>query len=200
MISLRQSMLNTKDTKHVLSKVEGSTKFRTLVVRTFRVLHNLRGDNSISFGCALAVFGALLLPAIGNAQPLCVRVLNDNGIEHSVPVRLGSTLRLSFRHSIYGSQVEELFALRRDGFQLTQLRYTEARLVEFYGYENAKHENAVWVVSSTPTIFPSLNISLSDDASMSLHFDHLGDSKPFMIQPGSALRLSVASCKSRANG
>ena len=203
MISLRQSILTTKDTKHVLSKVEGSTKFRTLVVRTFRVLRDLRdlrGESSISFGCALVVFGALLLPAIGNAQPLCVRVLNDNGIEHSVPGRLGSTLRLSFRHSIYGSHVEEVFTLRRDGFELIQLRYGEARLVEFYGHENAKHENAVWVVSPTPTIFSSLNISLSDDASMSLHFDHLGDSKPFMIQPGSALRLSVASCKSRANG
>ena len=145
------------------------------------------------------MLGALLLPAIGNAQPLCVRVLNDNGIEHSVPIRLGNTLRLSFRHSIYASRVEEVFALRHDGFQLIQLRYAEARLVDFYGYENAKHENGLWVVTPTPTLLPSLNLILSADASMSLHFDRHANSKRLVIQPGSALRLTVATCENSAD-
>lgn len=150
--------------------------------------------------CLLGALLVSLLPAKGGAQSLCIQLMSDSGIEQSVPVRLGGALHLSFRHSIYGSQVEEVFVLRRAGFELSQLRYGEARLVDFYGYENAKHENGVWVVNPTPTILPSLNISLSADASMSLHVDHLGESKLFMIQPGSALRLSVASCKSRANG
>jgi hypothetical protein len=170
-----------------------------LFIRTLRVLRDLRGENSFSFACALAVLGALLLPAIGNAQPLCVRVLNDNRIERSVPVRFGSTLRLNFRHSIYRSQVEELFAVRQNGFELTQLRYGEARLVDFYGYENAKHENGLWVVTPTPALLPSLSLILSADASMSLHFDRQANSKRLVIQPGSALRLTVATCENGAD-
>ncbi len=189
MISLRQSILTTK-----------STKFRTLVIRTFRVLRDLRGENSISFGCGLAVFGALLLPAIGNAQPLCVRVLNGNGIEHSVPIRLGSTLRLSFRHSIYGSQVEEVFALRRAGFELMQLRYGEARLVEFYGHDNAQFEDGVWIVKPALALLPALNLQLSADAAMSLRIADRSEPSELLLLPAGALRLSVASCKSRANG
>ena len=128
-----------------------------------------------SFGCALAVLGALMLPAIGNAQSLCVRLTNDRGIERSVPVRPGGAMRLSFRHSIYGSQVEELFALRRDGFQLTQLRYSEARLVDFYGYENAELENGAWVVNPPPVLLPSLSLNTSADAAMALYLDRHDD-------------------------
>jgi len=149
------------------------------------------------------LLGALLVwffPASGGAQSMCVQLKTDTGAQRSVPINLGGTLRLSFRHSIYGSKVEEVFALRREGFELIQLGYGEARLVEFYGYENAKHENGVWVVSPTPTILPSLNISLSADASMSLHFDRHADSKQLVIQPGSALRLTIASCKCSADG
>ena len=150
-------------------------------------------------GLLLGALCALLLPAISNAQPLCVQLMNDSGIERSVPVRLGSTLHLSFRHSIYGSQVEEVFSLRRDGLQLTQLRYAEARLVDFYGYENAKNENGLWVVTPTPTLLPALNIILSADASMSLHFYRYANSKRLVIQPGSALRLTVATCENSAD-
>ena len=98
-------------------------------------------------------------------------------------------MRLSFRHSIYGSQVEELFALRREGFQLTQLRYSEARLVDFYGYENAELENGAWVVNPPPVLLPSLSLSTSADAAMSLHFDRHDHAKPLVIRPTGALRL-----------
>ncbi len=91
-------------------------------------------------------------------QPQCVELMSDAGVQRSVPIRLGSTLRLSFRHSIYGSQVEEAFAVGRDGFHLTQLRYSEARLVDFYGYENAKHEDGMWIVRPRPAVIPSLNL------------------------------------------
>jgi len=160
----------------------------------------LRGENSFSFGCALAVLGALMLPATGNAQSLCVRLTNDRGIERSLLVHPGGAMRLSFRHSIYGSQVEELFALRREGFLLTQLRYSEARLVDFYGYENAKQENGAWVVRPLPVPLPSLSLNSSADDAMTLHLDGHGDAKPLAIQLTGALRLTVASCKNSAHG
>ena len=127
-------------------------------------------------------------------QPLCVALTNDSGVQRSLPITPGSALRLSFRHSIYGSQVEEVFALRRDGFQLTQLRYGEARLVDFYGHEHAQFENGVWIVTPTPTLLPSLNLHLSSDAVMSLRFDRSANAKQLVIQPGSALRVTVAAC------
>jgi len=148
------------------------------------------------------LLGALLvslLPANGGAQSLCVQLSSDTGAQGSVPVSLGSTLHLSFRHSIYGSQVEEVFVLRRDGFQLTQLRYGEARLVDFYGYENARYEDGAWVITPAPVLLSSLNLNLSSDASMSLHFDRRAKSKRLVIQPGGALRLTVATCENGAD-
>lgn len=133
-------------------------------------------------------------------QSACVRLTHDNGISRSIPVRLGDALRLKFRHSTYGSQVEEIFSLRRDGFELTQLRYGEARLVDFYGYENGKNENGMWVVTPAPALIPALNLILSADAAMSLHFDRSNNSEPLTIQPTGALRLTVASCQSSAHG
>jgi hypothetical protein len=147
----------------------------------------------------IAALSAWLLPVTANAQSLCVQLMSASGAHHTVPIRLGSRLRLSFRHSIYGSQIEEVFALRRDGFELIQLRYSEARLVEFYGYENAEHENSLWVVTPTPTLLPSLNLMLSADASMSLHFDRDAKSKQLVIQPGSALRVTIGSCEYSAD-
>lgn len=148
----------------------------------------------------LGALCASLLPAISNAQLPCVQLMSASGTARSVPVRLGGTLRLSFRHSIYSSQVEEVFVLRRDGFELIQLRYAEARLVEFYGYENAHQENGVWVVTPATTLLSSLNLTLSGDAAMSLHFDQRADAEQLVIHPGSAYRLTATSCKGRSNG
>lgn len=133
------------------------------------------------------------------AQPHCVELTNASGTQRSLPITLGNTLRLSFRHSIYGSHVEEVFALRRDGFQLTQLRYGEARLVDFYGHEHGQLENGIWIVTPTPTLLPSLNLHLSADAVMSLRFDQSANANQLAIQPGSALRLTVATCKKSAD-
>ena len=160
-------------------------------------------NSLVRFKRNLYLLGALLVwlfPAGSGAQSLCVQLKTDTAVQRSVPVRLGSTLRLSFRHSIYGSQVEELFALRRDGFELIHLRFAEARLVDFYGYENAEHENGLWVVTPAPALLPSLNLILSADASMSLHFDRYANSKQLVIQPNSSLRVTVTSCKSSSHG
>ncbi|HSQ11814.1 MAG TPA: hypothetical protein VLM90_02310, partial [Candidatus Deferrimicrobium sp.] len=151
-------------------------------------------------GSAVAVLSVLLTTNFANAELLCVQLISDNTVKRSVPVQLGGAMRLSFSHSIYGSQVEEVFSLRRDGFQLTQLRYSEARLVDFYGYENAELENGAWVVNPPPVLLPALNLKISADAAMALYLDRRYDSKPLTIRPTGALRLTVASCKSSAHG
>lgn len=194
MNSLRQFGCTKKDAK---THCRGEIFFAlTSIIRTIR---DLRGKNSFSFASALAVLSVLLTTNFANAELLCVQLISDNTVKRSVPVQLGA-MRLSFRHSIYGSQVEEVFSLRRDGFQLTQLRYSEARLVDFYGYENADLENGAWVVNPPPVLLPSLNLNISADAAMALYFDRRYDSKPLTIRPTGALRLTVASCKSSAHG
>ena len=137
---------------------------------------------------------------MGKTQSLCVELSSDTGALRSLPIDLGSILRLSFRHSIYGSQVEEVFMLRSDGFQLARLRYSEARLVDFYGYENAKLENSTWIVTPKPALLPYLRLNMSSDAFMSLRFDPHANGKPRSIRPTGALRLTVAYCKSSAHG
>jgi hypothetical protein len=157
----------------------------------------------LAFKCRLLLLGALLtvlIPAFGSAQSFCVRLSNDLGIERSVPVSLGGMLRLSFRHSIYGSQVEEVFSLRPGGFQLTQLRYGEARLVEFYGHESASRDNDAWVVTPAPIHLSTLDLKSSSNGAMSVQFDKSAFAKPLMIPPAGALRLAVAACDRSANG
>jgi hypothetical protein len=157
----------------------------------------------LAFKRRLLLLGALfvaLIPAFGSARSFCVQLSNDLGIERSVPVNLGGTLRLSFRHSIYGSQVEEVFSLRPGGFQLTQLRYGEARLVEFYGHESASRDNDAWVVTPAPIHLSTLDLKSSSNGAMSLQFDKSALAKPLMIPPAGALRLTVAACDRSANG
>lgn len=156
----------------------------------------------LAFKCRLLLLSALvaaLIPAFGSAQSFCVQLSNDLGIERSVPVNLGGMLRLSFRHSIYGSQVEEVFSLAPGGFQLRQLRYSEARLVEFYGHESASRDNDAWVVTPAPIHLSSLNLKSSSDA-MFVRFDESAFAKQLLIPPAGALRLTVASCDQGANG
>jgi len=198
MNSLRQFGCTTQDAK---MHCRGEIFFAlTSIIRTLRDLRDLRGENSFSFASALAVLSVLLTTNFANAELLCVHLISDNTVKRSVPVHPGGAMRLSFRHSIYGSQVEELFALRREGFLLTQLRYSEARLVDFYGYESAKLDNGAWVVRPPPMLLPSLSLNTSADAAMTLHLDRHGDAKPLAIQPTGALRLTVASCSSKAHG
>ena len=134
------------------------------------------------------------------AQSMCIELSSDAGAPRSLPLDLGSMLRLSFRHSIYGSRVEELFALRRDGFLLTQLRYGEARLVDFYGYENAELDNGAWVVNPPLVLLPSISLNTSADGAMSLQLDRHDHTKQHAIQTTGALRLTLASCRNNPHG
>src|SRR5262245_34212901 len=142
------------------------------------------------------LFGVWLAgrPAVSESASLCVRLENDSALRYSTPVRPGDTMRLSFRHSIYGSQVEERFILRDSGFELFELRYGEARLVEFYGHENSRLENGVAIVAPAPSLIPLIHLRPSSDARMSLYFAPPADAEPLIIQPGDAYRLTVATC------
>jgi hypothetical protein len=138
----------------------------------------------------LGALCALLLPAMSNAQSWCVHTTDDGGNQRRVPVSLGRKLHLNFTHSIYASQVEEIFLIRSNGFELTQLRYGEARLAEFYGFENSRLENGVWIVTPPAALLPALNLNLSNHALMSLRIED----KILTLQPARAHRVSVGAC------
>lgn len=134
------------------------------------------------------------------ADLLCVKLTDSAGNDRRIPVRAGAHMRLSFRHSIYGSQVDEVFSLLPGGFRLIQLRYSEARLVEFYGHESAQMENGVWVVTPAPAFFSSLNLDLSPDGAMSFYIDQEPNRRRLGLPLRGALRLSAATCEPSAYG
>ena len=137
---------------------------------------------------------------IAAPQSACVILTTDLHDPRSLEVTLGSTLRVRFRHSIYGSQVEEIFALRPDGFERVELRYGEARLVDFYGHEHGRFYNGAWVVKPAPTLLPRLDLRASHDAELSVDFKQLQNDHSIVVQPNSALRLTVEQCNSGADG
>jgi hypothetical protein len=131
---------------------------------------------------------------------LCMKLTDATGNERALPVDPDSKLRLSFRHSIYGSRVEEVFSLLPSGFQLTELRYGEARLVEFYGHEHARQKNGTWIVTPAPRFLSSLDLRLSPDARVLLRLDR-PRTRELLINPSrGVLRLTVAPCDPGANG
>jgi hypothetical protein len=112
-------------------------------------------------GLALAV----LLAGPGRADTRCV-TLSESGRQIVYPVAVGDKFILTFAHSIYGSQIEEQFRVGRRGFESVQLRYSELRLVEFYGHESAKQDNGWWVVNNPGREIPALDLHVSHAALM----------------------------------
>jgi hypothetical protein len=143
---------------------------------------------------------AAIPPAGASAASLCIQVQKNGLPWRTIPVSSGSEVRLSFQHSIYGSRVEELFHLAPDVFHLTELRYAERRLAEFYGYEDANHKNNMWVVPPRPAAISSLSLRTSAAASLSLFFDQEQNSLELAMPPDSALQLTIAACKDAQNG
>ena len=159
-------------------------------------LFTRNGSLSTLMLCALLLLHS---SAPGRAQSLCVEMITAKGRVRSLPASSDATLRLRFRHSIYGSQVDEVFSLLPAGFRLTQLRYGEARLVEFYGHENARLEDGQWVVTPAPILLPSLHLHLSRDAAMSVNLENAGKIQHLKIEPANQHRLEVASCDRSAH-
>jgi hypothetical protein len=119
------------------------------------ILSRLRRTTGLFF-----LFFACLLVAAAAAQPICFNVQTKSGSAHH-PIALGDELYLTFPHSIYGSQVEEHFRATSEGFQLTELRYAEPRLIEFYGHESAVTEDGWWVVPRRGSLLAILDLRVS---------------------------------------
>lgn len=117
-----------------------------------------------------------------------------------VQTALGDQFHLRFKHSIYGSTVEEIFTVREPGLELSELRYSEASLVAFYGHERSREENGSWIVTPEALLYPTLNLRVSDDSAMTLTLTSATKSRDFLLPPGGALRVAVAACEARSNG
>jgi hypothetical protein len=127
------------------------------------------------------------------AQPICLNVQTKNGsARHAIAA--GDELYLTFPHSIYGSQVEEHFRATSEGFQLTELRYAEPRLIEFYGHESAFKKDGWWIVRKRGPLFASLDLRVSPNSWIGVIFG----TEKLTVKHHSALdgraRLALSAC------
>jgi hypothetical protein len=113
-------------------------------------------------GFFFLLFGSDPITAAG-AQPLCLNLQTVGAAAHH-PIAVGERLSLVFPHSIFGSRVEEHFKVTPKGFQLIELSYAEARLVEFYGHESAANEDGRWVVRKLGPVLTVLDLHVSPDS------------------------------------
>jgi hypothetical protein len=174
------------------------TKLKALAVRP----ETLEGRTAIFFTAVAAALVLLLTLAPGNAaaaQRVCLTL--DTKLQRvTYPIVVGDPLHLSFRHSIYGSEVEEQFQVVPRGFRANKLRYAELRLVEFYGHESATNEDGWWVVHNPGREFPTLDLRVSRAASIHITFidQKISIGNDTAIDGG--VRLSVSACPGENNG
>lgn len=144
---------------------------------------------------ALALTVTLHLPA--SAQTICLRAETARRIVATLPTAFGEELSVGFRHSIYGSQVEERFQVIRYGLKPVSSRYAEQRLVEFYGHEAARYEAGWWVVRAEDLEIPTLHLRVSPESSMHLSLGYRTILLTEIVDPGELLHISVAQCNGR---
>ena len=141
------------------------------------------------------ILASLLLAGTSGAEGRCLRVDGEMGRSSTFPVRIGQEARLSFRHSIYGSEVEELFRVGRNGLELFRMRYSEARLVEFYGHGSARFEQGWWVVDKAGPVIRSLDLRGGPQSPLRLSFASRSIPAVETAIPGGLVRLTVLECK-----
>jgi hypothetical protein len=151
---------------------------------------------------AAATLGLLLALSLSSAvaaQRVCL-TLDTEQQRATYPIVVGDALHLSFRHSIYGSEVEEQFQVAPGGLRANKLRYAELRLVEFYGHESATNEDGWWVVHNPGREFPTLDLRVSRESSLRITF--LGQTISLRSDAAidGRLRLSVSACLGENNG
>jgi hypothetical protein len=175
-------------------------KLKDLAVRPFDILGAgsvaLEGRTAIFVTVAAAALGLLLALERGSvaaAQTVCL-ILDTKQQRASYPILVGDALHLSFRHSIYGSAVEEQFQIVPGGFRSNKLRYSELRLVEFYGHEAATKEDGWWIVHASGRELPTLDLRASHESA--LHITFLD--RTLSLQSDTSIdghaRLSVGTC------
>jgi len=142
---------------------------------------------------------AALAPLEADAG-ICLRVEAGGGPVATFPVADGEEVRLAFRHSLYGSPVEEAFRVTPDGFHLVRLRYGEERLVEFYGHEGARREGDWWVVETWGPARGTLVFRASPESRVRVTVGPrripLGEEG----EPGRRVRLTLATCVEAGHG
>ena len=151
---------------------------------------------------AAPAFRLLLALALGSpaaAQRVCLTVDTEQQ-RITYPIVVGEALHLSFRHSIYGSEVEEQFQVVPGGFRANKLRYAEPRLVEFYGHESATKEDGWWIVPNPGREFPTLDLRVSREASIRITFSDQTISLQNDTALDGRLRLSVNACSGEKHG
>lgn len=147
----------------------------------------------------IALLLAVLLVAPAKARMLCLALDRDHGVNF-YPAVAGDKLHLTFRHSIYGSLVEEQLHIGPSGFQTVKLRYSELRLAEFYGHDSAIREGGWWVVDNPGRNLQSLDLRVSHESSIRIafggHVISLGDAEAV----GCHARLWVSACPRGSDG
>jgi hypothetical protein len=148
---------------------------------------------------ALVLLLAFAPGSAAAAQRVCLTVDTEQQ-RATYPIVVGDALRLSFRHSIYGSEVEEQFQVAPRGFRANQLRYAEQRLIEFYGHESATNEDGWWIVHNPGREFPTLDLRVSRESALRITFlDQTISVRDDTATEGRA-RLSVSACPRENNG
>jgi hypothetical protein len=136
---------------------------------------------------------ATLAPSGADAG-FCLHVEARDGPVAALPVTDGEEVRLAFRHSLYGSPVEEAFRVTAEGLRLVRLRYGEERLVEFYGHEAARREGDWWIVETEGPARGTLVLRASPESQVRITVGRrrvpLGEGE----EPGRRVRLAVAAC------
>jgi hypothetical protein len=111
----------------------------------------------------------VLLSAEITADELCVTLASPTQMQ-SHPAIAGDVLTIAFTHSIYGSRVEERFHVNGQNFEPIDVRYSELRLIEFYGFESATRAGAWWVALPARRQYPSLVLRATQDSPIRISF------------------------------
>jgi hypothetical protein len=143
----------------------------------------------------LLAIGVLATPLPTDA--LCLWLVGEPGRIGWRVVTAGDEVRLRFRHSLWGSLVQEEFRVAADGFELVQLRYAEARLAEYYGHEAARREGDWWVVAGDRRRLRTLTLRRSRDSELELSVGSERMALWNQVGPGDAIRLAVTACEGK---
>jgi hypothetical protein len=111
----------------------------------------------------------VLLSVHVSAEELCVTLASTTQMQ-SYPAAAGDVLTIAFTHSIYGSRIEERFQVNGGSFEPVDIRYSELRLVEFYGFESAARDGAWWVARPARRHYPSLALRATQDSPIRISF------------------------------
>lgn len=135
------------------------------------------------------------LPHPGNRE-LCLQL--DGAVPAlAVPVADGDEAQISFRHSVYGSSVREVFRLLDAGLQLARVSYAELRLAEFYGHETARRDGSWWVVPAQGPILPTVILRVTSGSEMAVAVGRRTVRLSDAVEPGGRVRLTVRPCRRR---